>query len=80
MVNNIFTDFLNKNNIEKYSRFYSLGGLSTERFIRTFRYLPQKRDFGRGDAIWIHVLTVLSKQNTNRVHSSTELTPKQASL
>ena len=32
------------------------------------------------DATWIDVLPTLTKQNNNRIHSTTKLTPKEASL
>ena len=34
----------------------------------------------KGDGNWIHVLPTITKQYNNRVHSSTKLTPIQASL
>ena len=34
-VNKIYTDLLNKNNIERYSRYISLGAVVAERFNRT---------------------------------------------
>ena len=40
--NNIFQDFLNKNNIKIYSRNTSLGAVFAERFNRTMRDLPKK--------------------------------------
>ena len=36
--------------------------------------------FEKGDGNWIDVLPIVTKQYNNRIHSSTKLTPKQASL
>ena len=40
----------------------------------------EKPSSEKGDRNWIDVLPVITKQNNNRVHSSTKLTPIQASL
>ena len=78
--NNIFQDFLNKNNIKLYSRNSSYGAVFAERFNRTIRDLLKKIVFENGDANWIDVLQTITKQYNNKVHSSTKLTPIQASL
>ena len=78
--NNIFQDFLNKNNITLYSRNSSYGAVFAERFNRTIRNLLKKIVFENGDAKWIDVLPTITKQYNNKVHSSTKLTPIQASL
>ena len=78
--NNIFQDFLNKNNIKLYSRNTSLGAVFAERFNRTIRDLLKKIVFENGDANWVDVLPTITKQYNNRVHSSTKLSPKDASL
>ena len=78
--NNIFQDFLNKNNIKLYSRNTSLGAVFAERFNRTIRDLLKKLVFERGDANWIDILPTITKQYNKRTHSSTKLTPIQASL
>ena len=78
--NNIFQDFLIKNNIKLYSRNSSYGAVFAERFNHTIRDLLKKIVFERGDAKWIDVLPTISKQYNNRIHSSTKLTPKDASL
>ena len=78
--NNIFQDFLNKNNIKLYSRNSSYGADFAERFNRTIRDLLTKIVFERGDAIWIDVLQTITKQYNNKLHSSTKLSPKHASL
>ena len=78
--NNIFQDFLNKNNIKLYSRFSSYGAVFAEKFNRTIRDLLKKIVFEQGDAKWVDVLPKITKQYNNRIHSSTKLTPIQASL
>ena len=78
--NNIFQDFLNKNNIKLYSRNTSLGAVFAERFNRTIRDLLKKIVFEHGDAKWIDILPTITKQYNNKVHSSTKLSPIQASL
>ena len=78
--NNIFQDFLNKNNIKLYSRSSSHGAVFAERFNRTIRDLLKKIVFEQGDANWIDVLQTITKQYNNQVHTSTKLSPKDASL
>ena len=77
---NIIQDFLNKNYIKLYSRNSSYGSVFAERFNRTIRDLLKKIVFEQGDANWIDVLPTITKQYNNRTHSSTKLTPIQASL
>ena len=78
--NNIFQEFLNKNNIKLYSRNSSYGAVFAERFNRTIRDLLKKPVFEKGDGNWIDVLPKITKEYNNRIHSSTKLTPIQASL
>ena len=78
--NNIFQDFLNKNDIKLYSRNSLYGAVFAERFNRTIRDLLKKPVFEKGDGNWIDVLQTITKQYNNKTHSSTKLTPTQASL
>ena len=78
--NNIFQDFLNKNNIKLYSRNTLYGAVFAERFNRTIRELLKRPVFERGESNWIDILPTKTKQYNNKVHSSTKLTPIQASL
>ena len=78
--NNLFQDYLNKNNIKLYSRNSSYGAVFADRFNRTIRNLLKRPVFERGDSNWIDVLTTITKQYKNGTHSSTKLTPIQASL
>ena len=77
--NNIFQD-LNKNNIKIYSKNSSFGSVFAERFNRTIRDLLKKPVFDKGDGKWIDILQVITKQYNNKIHSSTKLSPIQASL
>ena len=77
---NIFQDFLNKNNIKLYSRNTHLGAVFAERFNRTIRDLLKKIVFEQSDAKWIDILPTITEQYNNRIHSSTKLSPKDASL
>ena len=78
--NNIFQNFLNKNNIKIYSRNTSVGAVFAERFNRTIRDLLKRPVFEKSHGNWVDILPNITKQYTNRIHSSTKLTPIQASL
>ena len=78
--NNIFQDFLNKNNIKLYSRNSSVGAVFAERFNRTVRDLLKRPVFEKGDGNWVDVLPTITKQHNNRIHTSAKLSPKDASL
>ena len=78
--NNIIQDFLNKNDIKLCSRNTSLGAVFAERFNRTIRDLLKRPVFEKGDRNWVDNLQAINKQYNNRVHSSTKLSPKDASL
>ena len=78
--NNIFQDFLNKNNTKIYSRNSSYGAVFAERFNRTIKDLLEKIVFEQGDAKWVDILPTITKQYNNKVHSSTKISPKDASL
>ena len=78
--NNIFQDFLNKINIKLYSRNSSYGAVFAERFNRTIGDLLKKPVSEKSDGNWIDILPTITKQYINRIHSSTKLTPIEASL
>ena len=78
--NNIFQDFLNKNNIEIFSTNSSHGAVFAERFNLTIRNLLERSVFEKSDGNWIDVLSTIKKQYNDRTHSSTKLTPIQGSL
>ena len=79
-VHKIFSDFLNKNNIKRYYLYTALGAVFAERFNRTIRDILKKPVFEKGDSISIDILPTITKQYNNRNHSSTKLTPIEASL
>ena len=60
--NNIFQDFLNKNNIKLYSRNSFYGAVFAERFNRTIRDLLKRIIFEQGDAKWVDILPTITKQ------------------
>ena len=78
--NNIFQNFLNKNNIKLFSRNSSYGAVFAKRFNKSIRDLLKKPVFERSDGNWIDILSTITKQYNNRIVSSTKLTPIQASL
>ena len=78
--NNNSQDFLNKNDIKLYSRNSYLVAVFAKRFNKTNRDLLKRPVFEKGDGNWIDILPTITKQYNNRVHSSTKLTPIQASM
>ena len=76
----IFENLLNNNNVKHYSKNTFLGSVFGERFNRSIRDLLTQPVFERGDAIWVYGLPVIRKQYIIRIHSSTNITPIQASL
>ena len=77
--NDFFQELPNKNNIILYSKNCSYGAVFAERFDLTIRNLLKRRVFEKGDRNWIDVLPTITKQYNNGIHSSTKLTPIQAS-
>ena len=63
-----------------FSRNSSYGAVFAERFNRTIRDLLKKPVFEKGDGNWIDILPTITEQYINRIHSSTKLSPIQASL
>ena len=76
----MFQDCLNKNKIKTYSRISSCGAVFAERFNRTIRDELKRPVFEKSDGNWIDDLQTITKQYSNRIHSSTKLTPIQGSL
>ena len=75
-----FQKFVNNNNNKHYSRNRSLGAVFAERFNFIIRILLKRPVFERGDGNWIDILSTITIQYNNRVHSSNKFTPIQASL
>ena len=78
-LNKVFPDFFKKT-ITKKSINTSIRADFAERFNRTIKDLLTRSVLLKGDANWIYVLPTKTKQHFIRIHSSTKLTPKQASL
>ena len=78
-VNKIFNEFLNNNRIKRYSRNTHVGAVFAEGFNRTIRNLLKKPVFEKGRADWLSELPSVIKQYNNTIHSSTKMTPVQAS-
>ena len=77
--NSNFQNLLKSKNINHYSRFTDKGPSIAERVIRTVRNLIKKPTFLAGAASWISELPSVIKQYNNTIHSSTKMTPNQAS-
>ena len=77
--NSIFQNFLVSKNIHHYSRFTDKGPSIAERVIRTVRNLLKKPVFEKGKADWLGELPSVIKRYNNTIHSSTKMTPNQAS-
>ena len=71
---------LNSNNFKHYSRNTYLGVDFADKFKRTISDHIKRPVFEQGDANWIEVLPIMTEQYSNRVHTSTKLTPIQGSL
>ena len=59
--NNVFQDFLNKNNMKSKFRNTYLGDVFAERFIKNIGDLLKRVVFGKDDANWIDVLPTITK-------------------
>ena len=77
--NSIFQNFLRLKNIHHYSGFTDKGPSIAERVIRTVRNLLKKPVFEKGRADWVSESPSVIKQYNNTIHSSTKMTPIQAS-
>ena len=75
----IFQNFLKVNFIQHYSRFTDKGPSVAERVVRTIRNLLEKPVFEKGKADWLSELPSVLKKYNNTIHSSTKMTPIQAS-
>ena len=77
--NSIFQNLLKSKNIHHYSRYTDKGPSIAERVIRTVPNLLKKPVFEKGNADWLSELPSVIKQYNNTIHSSTKITPIQAS-
>ena len=80
LLSKISTDFLSINNIQSCSRYTSLGAVFAESFNLSRRNLLKRLVFEKGDGNWVDILLTITKPYKNRFHSSTKLTPIEASL
>ena len=79
LYNNIFQNFNKNKNIHHYSRYTEKGPSIAERVIRTIRNLLKKPVSEKRNADWLSELPSVIKQYNNTIHSSTKITPIQAS-
>ena len=77
--NSVFQNFLKSKSIHHFSRFTDKGPSIAERAIRTVRNLLKKPVFLAGNADWLSELQSVIKKYNNSIHSSTKMTPIQAS-
>ena len=78
-VNKIFNEFLNNNNIEKYSRYTDKEALFVERLNWTICNLLKKPKFEKENADWLSELPPVVEIYNKTIHSSVKMTPAQAS-
>ena len=77
--NKTFLDFLKQNEIQNYSTHSDLKAVFVERFNRTLLDLIKEPMYIEGKACWLnHINSALDKYN-NRVHTTTRMTPFEAS-
>ena len=77
--NSIFQNFLKSKGIHHYSRYTDKGPSIDERVSRTIQNLSKKPVFLAGNADWLSELQSVIKQYNNTIHTSTKITPNQAS-
>ena len=78
-VNKIFNEFLNNKKIKRYSRYTDKKTVFAERFNKAIRDLLKKPVFEKGNADWLSELPSVTKKYNHSIHSSTKMTPIQAS-
>ena len=78
--NSIFQNFLKSQNLQNYSQFTDEGPSLAERVIRTIRNSLEKPAFAAGRTDWLSELPSIIKQYKITIHSSTKMTPIQASI
>ena len=77
--NSIFQNFLKSTSIHHYSRYTDKGPSIAERVIKTVGSLLKKPVFEKGRADWLSELPSVIKKYNITIHSSTKMTPIQAS-
>ena len=77
-VNKFFNEFLNNQNVKKYSRYTDKGAFFAERFKRTIRELLKKQVLLKGNADWLSKFPIVFNQNNETIHHSIKKSPIQA--
>ena len=77
--NSFFQNFSKLKNFQHYSRFTDKSPSIAERVIRTVRNILKKPVFEKRKADWLSEFTSVIKQYNYTIHTSTKLTPVQAS-
>ena len=77
--NSLFQNFLKTKSIQNYLRFSDKGPSKAERVNGIMRNILKKPVFSAGDANWMSELPSVIKQYSKTIHSSTKMTPIQAS-
>ena len=77
--NKDFKQLLSKHNIEMYSTYSELKAVFVERFNRTLQDKLKGPMFINNDANWLNILDDIIDTYNNTIHSSTKMTPIQAS-
>ena len=78
-VGNFFNEFLNNNNIKKFSRYTDEGAVFAERIKRTIGNLSKRPVFEKGNANWLNELSTVINKYIITFHRSIKMTPVQAS-
>ena len=76
----IFQNFLKIVNIKHSSGITSFRAVFEKRFNRTITDLLERPVFEKGESNWVNILPTITKQHNIPLHTSTKLTPIQASL
>ena len=76
----LFTDFLIKNSIKRYTRYTSSRAVFAERVNRSIRDLFKRQVFEKSYVNWVAILPTVTKQYKKRTISSTKLTPEEPAL
>ena len=77
--NSNFQKCLKAKNMQPYSRFTDKGPSTAERVIRTIRKLLEKPVFKKENVDWLSELPSVIEQYNITIHSSTKMTPIEAS-
>ena len=79
LYNSFFQNFLKSKNFSHYSRFTYKGPSIAERVVRTIPNLLKKPVILKSNADWWSELPSVIRKYNNTIHSSTKMTPIQAS-